>query len=101
MNVHFIISIELVLLIILGIGIFFTGLFFYVGQYFIDKQRRFLFIYFLGGFSFVCGIVFFVIFTGLALNALRIYWRLNKHSTTEEKAMRLFKERVSIILFII
>jgi hypothetical protein len=72
-----------------------SGLFFYAGQYFIDKQRRFVFIYFLGGLSFIVCIAFFVIILGLALYALRIFWKLNKHSTTEEKALRLFKERVS------
>jgi hypothetical protein len=72
----------------------FTCLLVYGGQYFIDRQRRGLFIYLFGTVAFLFGISFFITLVGLSFYSLKVYIKIHRYSPLEEKATRIFKEKV-------
>jgi uncharacterized membrane protein len=66
----------------------------YMGHYFIDKQRRGPFIYLFAFSTGIFAVSYTIVCVILLIYSLRIFFKIHQHSSTEEKAIRIFKERV-------
>jgi len=73
-----------------------SGVLLYSGQYFIDRQRRGPFLYLFGACALFVAIVFGLIMIAMAILSLTIFLKVTR--SLEDRAVRIFKERVSVYI---
>eukprot|EP01080_Neovahlkampfia_damariscottae_P012179 gene12179-5669_t len=91
-------KVQMVALLILTLSIIIIGGLLYVGQYFIDRQRRGVFIYVFGAYLFFDAIVFLLVMTAMVFYSSRIFFKITR--SLEDRAVRIFKEKFTVFVMI-